>query len=120
MATRKANTGFEQGKFDVPSIPDYVVAELRYDSGLAVARRGGIVAPSAAAEAPARALNEVLAAFEIDRVAPQFDMPERVLATRASAVTGARASVSSDYAQSGFVQIVPKRGRDAKAIARAS
>jgi hypothetical protein len=118
MATRRKNAGFEQGRFEVPDLPDYVVAELRYDSGLVVAARGGIAAPAAAVEPAARTLNEALAGFDLARVAPQFELPQRVLATRARAVTAARATVSSDYARSGFVQIVPKRGHDAKAIVR--
>lgn len=117
MATRKKTAGFAQGRFDVPEAPDYVVAELRYDSGVAIATRAA-AAPLAGSEAPARSLNEVLAGFDLERVAPQFELSPKVLASRATAIAGARAKVDSDYARSGFLQVVPKRGQDAKAMAR--
>ncbi|MBL8324219.1 MAG: S8 family serine peptidase [Rubrivivax sp.] len=117
MASRNTRTpGFQLGEFHAPDVPDYVVAELRYDSGLVVTR-GGIAAPSAASEARGRGLNETLAAFDLERVGPHFELPQRVLATRSRAVTRSRERVSAGYAQSGFVQVVPKRGKDAKAIA---
>lgn len=118
MATRKKKSaGFEQGRFDLPDVPDYVVAELRYDSGVVIASRAA-AAPLVGSEEPARSLNEILAGFDLERVAPHFLLPQRVLATRAHAVTSARAKVDSDYARSGFIQVVPKRGQDVKAIAR--
>jgi hypothetical protein len=117
MATSKKDPGFTFGSYASAEIPDYVVAELRYDSGLVVTPSQGIAAPSAAAEAPARSVNKVLAAFDLLRVTPHFGLKEKLLATRASAVTSPRASVSADYAQSGVLQIVPKSGKDARAIA---
>jgi len=117
MATRRKTPGFALGKFDVADVPDYVVAELRYDSGVVISAQRGIVAPSAEAEAPARSLNNLLAGFDLERVVPHFGLKENVLATRAAAVTSPRASVSAEFAHSGFLQIVPKRGKDAKAIA---
>jgi subtilisin family serine protease len=117
MATRKHSPGFIFGSYSSADIPDYVVAELRYDSGLVVSPTRGIAAPSAAAEAPARSLNKILAGFDLARVTPHFGLKEKVLATRAAAVASPQARVTADYAQSGFVQIVPKSAKDAKAIA---
>ncbi len=116
MPKRTVNKGFELGKFDAPDIPDYVVAELRYDSRLVVERAGRISAP-VSAESGANAFNEILSGFDLERVAPHFEMPAKKLAARASAVTSPRAKVSADFAQSGFVQIVPKHAKDAARIA---
>lgn len=117
MAKSKKEPGFTFGSYSSTDIPDYVVAELRYDSGLVVTPTQGIAAPSAAAEAPARSLNKVLAGFDLERVVSHFGLKEKVLATRAAAVTSPTARVSADFAQSGVMQIVPKHGKDAKAIA---
>ncbi|MGE5794102.1 MAG: hypothetical protein ACM36B_15505, partial [Bacteroidota bacterium] len=113
MARRRK--GFVTADYDYPKAPDYVIAELRYDSRVAVSRRGRFGAPAAAAPA-ARALNEVLGAFDIKRVGAHFDLPERKLAARAAGLP-ARAKPTADFAQSGFVQIVPRKPKDAPRIA---
>ena len=113
---RRRTAGFAAGRFEVPKVPDYVVAELRYDSRVAVsAARGRFEAP-AAAEGTARGLNELLAGFRIKRVASHFGMSERKLAARA-APPGARARMTADFAQGGVVQIVPRDAKDAARIA---
>lgn len=120
MATRKPSRrspGLTPPGVSPVDVPDYVVAELRYDSGLVVTPAEGIAAPSAAAEAPAGSLNKVLAAFDVARVVPHFGLPKKALAMRANAVTSARAKVSADFAQGGVMQIVPRKGKDAKALA---
>ena len=109
MATRKKDAGFTFGSHASTDIPDYVVAELRHNSGV-------VVTPTQGIAAPARALIKVLAGFDLGRVVPQFGLKERVLATRAAAVMSPRASVGADYAQSGVMQIVSKNGKDAAAI----
>jgi subtilisin family serine protease len=113
MARRKP--GFAAADYDYPQAADYVIAELKYDSRVAVSTRGRFGAP-AAAEPQAEKLNEVLGAFDVKRVAPHFDMAERKLAARASGFRG-RARPSADYAQAGFVQIVPRRPKDAPRLA---
>jgi len=120
MATRKSSRKVSPGLLPhgigPVDIPDYVVAELRYDSGLVLTPSSGIAAPSAAAEAPARKLNELLAGFELDRVVSHFGLADKVLARRAQAVTSTRAKVDAPFAQGGVVQILPRQGKDAKAL----
>jgi subtilisin family serine protease len=113
---RRRTAGFAAGKFEAPKVPDYVVAELRYDSRVAVsAARGRFEAP-AAAEATARGLNEVLAGFRVKRVASHFGLSERKLAARATPLR-ARVRPSAEFAQGGVVQVVPRDSRDAARIA---
>ena len=115
MARRRKSPGFASADYAYPKAPDYVIAELRYDSRVVVARRGRFAA-AAAAEPAARVLNEALGAFDIKRVGAHFDLAERKLATRAAGLP-ARARPTADFAQSGFVQIVPRRPKDAPRIA---
>lgn len=118
MARKKQDRrGYTQADYSIPGAPDYVIAELRYESGIVVSSADGFRAAEAAMPDATR-LNDVLAEFDIRRVAPHFELPQRTLATRADAITAKRAKVSSEYAQSGFVQIVPKKSQDAAAIAR--
>ena len=65
MATRKKDAGFTFGSHASTDIPDYVVAELRHDSEV-------VVTPTQGIAAPARALNKVLAGFDLVRVVPQI------------------------------------------------
>lgn len=114
MAKKQAAAGYTSADYGKPECSDYVVAELRYDSQVAVASRGHFAAPSAAS-ASADGLNSILERFDLERVAPHFKLPAKVLATRAVATPSD--DVSSDFAQSGFVQIVPKKARDCARIA---
>lgn len=109
--------GYSQADYSLPKAPDYVIAELRYDSGIAVTRASGFRAAEASMPDATR-LNDVLAGFDIQRVTPHFEVTQRVLADRASAITARRAKVSSEYVEGGFVQIVPKKSKDAPALAR--
>lgn len=108
--------GYTQADYSIDA-PDYVIAELRYDSGIAVTSASGFRAAEESMS-DATQLNNVLAGFKVRRVAPHFELPPRVLAERAAAVRSARAKVSSDYAKGGFVQIVPEKSADAAAIAK--
>lgn len=117
-SSRKSSAGFVQPGIASADVPDYVVAELRYDSGLVLTAANGVAAPSAAVEAPARELNQLLGGFELQRVVPHFGLPAKLLARRSAAVSSARAKVSADYAQGGVMQIVPRKGQDAKALAK--
>ena len=115
MATKKASPGFIQDDYDVPKIPDYVIAELRYDSSVVIATEGKFEAPAAAA-AKADALNKILGAFSIKRFASHFDLPQKKLAARAKAVTAPDAKVNAEFAHGGFVQIVPEKSTDAVVV----
>ena len=72
-----------------PSTPDYVIAELRYDSGVVITPDARFAAP-AQAETKAAGLHDTLAAFDVKRVTPHFAMPKTKLAARARARVDAR------------------------------
>jgi subtilisin family serine protease len=115
MKKKLKGPGFQLGEFHVPEIPDYVIAELRYDSSVAIERSGRLVAPPAA-EANANEINQILGRFALKRVGPHFDLPQKKLASRTRGITAPKAKVSADYAQGGFVQIVPENLKDAARI----
>jgi subtilisin family serine protease len=91
-----------------------VIAELKYESRVAVSKARGFQAP-AAAEKQAKRLNEILASFDVKRVAPHFEMSGRQLAARTTAMPPGK--VTADYAQSGFAQIVLRNPKRAPALA---
>jgi subtilisin family serine protease len=113
---KRKEPGFVPEDVEAPDVKDYVIAELRYDSNIAIEPAGRFGAPAKAAK-HADKLNALLAGFDLERVVPHFAMPSKALAARATAVPMAKAKVSADYAQSGFVQIVPKNRKDAARLA---
>ena len=126
-SSARGSAGFVSGQVDTSRIPDYVVAELRYESPVAYSARG-FRAPVEGRDQSA-ALNDVLARFDIASIESQFGMTgaevrDRVeVAAGLPAEPGARALASrgagTEFRQSGFVQIVPRRSADAKKIAEA-
>ena len=126
-STARGSAGFVSGQFDAHRIPDYVVAELRYESPVAYSA-AGFRAPAEGRDQATR-LNEVLERFDIQSIGSQFgmkaaDVRDRVdVAATLPPEPGARALVThgadAAFRQSGFVQIVPKRSADAKRIAEA-
>lgn len=119
MARKPGGRIFRTADYTVKAATDYVIAELRYDSSVVIKAkgRGGFAGP-AVAETRAVALNEVLAGFDIRRVGSHFDMPEAKLAQRGTPLTAAKPRVSADYVHAGFVQVVPRRPKDAIPIAQ--
>lgn len=125
-ATR-GSAGFVSGDFEATRARDYVVAELRYESPVAYSA-SGFRATGAARDQSSR-LNAVLERFDIASIGSQFGMKaaevrDRMdLAAALPAEPSARALAShgagTEFRQSGFVQIVPKRSADAKKIAEA-
>lgn len=123
----RGTPGFIGGDFAAPNTPDYVVAELRYESPLVYSARG--FAAPAADRAPAERLNDVLERFDITTIRSQFGMSAAAVRRRVptaealpadpSAATLDRHGVDAAFRQSGFVQIVPKRSADAKKVAEA-
>lgn len=100
-----------------PETPDYVVAELRYDSRVAFSA-SKFEGPSEA-ETQVGALNKVLEEFRVKKFRSHFgkkasEIRQRVTATSAAVV----APVTADFAQSGFVQIVPEKPDEAPDLAR--
>ncbi len=115
-AKKPPSPGYTQDDFTVPELPDYVIAELRYDSSVVVAPEGKFTAPAAALP-KANALNQILAAFAVKSFVSHFALPEKKLAARAKAVTGKDPKVSADFAHGGFVQIVVEKPKDAPKLA---
>ena len=119
--------GYVSTRLEEPDATDYVVVELRYESpvGLSGAR---FFAP-AAAEPQAESLNSVLEKFDVAAVRPHFPIkPQRMRERVTVAATlppephpedFEDRGMDAEFIHSGFVQVVPKNGRDAKKIASA-
>src|SRR6185295_7789731 len=69
-ARKTERRGFTKGVFHTPDIPDYVVAELRYESPVVYTRSR--FAASAEAKSEAEGLNQVLSRFEIAAIRNHF------------------------------------------------
>jgi subtilisin family serine protease len=119
--------GFTIAQFERPDIPDYVVAELRYESPVAYTT-SRFAAPAAGVHQADR-LNDVLAKFGIASIRSQFglkvpEVRERVdlaaaLPAEPSARILAAKGADAGFRQAGFVQIVPKRAAECKKLAAA-
>ncbi len=122
----QTSQGYVSTEFEMPEAPDYVIAELRYESPVAFTTTR--FAAPAAAEPQAAALNRVLSKYDIAAVRSHFgkkisEVRERIevagtLATAARAAAFADKGLDADFIQSGFVQIVPKKSSDAGKLAR--
>lgn len=119
--------GFTVAEFKTPGVRDYVVAELRYESPVAFTASG--FSARAEARTDAGKLNDVLEKFDIASVRSQFGMKVSEARARmelASALPSepsvrvlAAKGADTEFRQSGFVQIVPKREQDCKKLAAA-
>lgn len=124
---RMTKAGFLSAEVPEMAPPDYVVAELRYESPVAFAA-ARFTGPKAA-RSDAGALNDVLARFDIASLRSHFGLSAGAIRERvavaatlpkeppASAVARKGVDVAQ-FVQSGVVQIVPKRGQDAAKLAR--
>jgi subtilisin family serine protease len=123
----KTKAGFVSTATDDADLPDYVVVELRYEAPVAFSAKR--FAAPAAAEPLADSLNEVLSKFEIKSMRSQFHLPADVIRSRVEVAATlpsepqpsrfAKRGMDTDFIQSGFVQVVPKSGADAKKIVTA-
>ncbi len=119
--------GFTIEHFETPGIPDYVVAELRYESPVAYTT-SRFVAPSAGASQAGR-LNDVLAKFDVASMRSQYGFKGAAVRSRLSLAAALPAQPSAkildakgagaEFRQSGFVQIVPKRAEDCRKLVAA-
>jgi subtilisin family serine protease len=117
--------GFVSAPVAEADVPDYVVAELRYESPVAFTRSKFVAPESAAPQADS--LNQVLEKFDIAAVRSHFGLAAETVRARpetasrlpaaATAARFARRGLDSTFIQSGFVQVVPRRGQDARRIA---
>jgi subtilisin family serine protease len=123
----RSRAGFVSTATTAADIPDYVVVELRYEAPVAFSAKR--FAAPAAAEPQADSLNEALSKFDIKSVRSQFHLPADTIKARVEVAATlpsepepkrfARKGMDTDFIQSGFVQIVPKSGADARKIATA-
>lgn len=123
----KTRAGFVSTTTADADIPDYVVVELRYEAPVAFSARR--FAAPAAAEPQADSLNEVLSKFDIQSMRSQFHLPADTIRSRVEVAATlpsepqparfAKRGMDADFIQSGFVQVVPKSGADAKKIVTA-
>jgi Subtilase family len=118
MPASKSDAGFLQSAYASPKTPDYVIAEMRYDSRIAVSRSGRFEALESRSADVTR-LHDILASFRVARIAPHFDLPATTLAKRITAAPSrAEAKVSAEFAHGGFVQVVPRNPQDCAKLAQ--
>ena len=122
---QKTKQGFVGTKFEAPDIPDYVVVELRYESP--VAYTASKFAGPAAAAPQADVLNHVLAKYDIATLRSHFGLKPTEVRARVEVAAMlppepnpmkfAKKGMDTEFIQSGFVQVVPKKNSDVKKIA---
>src|ERR1041384_3524209 len=123
----KTKAGFVMSEFETPDVPDYVIAELKYESPVAF-NTMKFAAP-AAAKPEAESLNQILDKFEIKKMGSHFHMKIEEVKSRIEVANALPAEpeikkykakgADEDFLKSGFVQIIPKKDSDAKKIAQA-
>ena len=124
---KKTSAGFVPAAISDADISDYVVVELRYEAPVAFSA-SGFAAP-AAAEPQADSLNRILEKFDIKTVRSHFQLPQTAIKSRVEVAATlppepdpkrfAKRGMDTDFIQSGFAQVVPKAGADARKIAAA-
>ena len=123
----KTTAGFVSSQIEPVDVPDYVIVELRYEAPVAFTA-ARFAAPATAAP-QADALNEVLARFDIKALRPHFKLPADALENRVAVAASlpsepqpkrlANRGVGTEFIQSSFVQVVPKKSGDAAKVADA-
>lgn len=102
-----------------PDTPDYVIAELSYDSRVSYSARG-FQGPSEA-EPAVGSLNRIIEDVPTTRFESHLEAEPSSIRKRAAlaprSLDQLRAAERSGFAHGGFVQIVPKRGNDAWPLA---
>jgi hypothetical protein len=117
MPKKKADPGYVSPGIQAPKGPDYVVVELRHDSRIAYSTTG--FSGPAEVRRPTEELNKILSSFNVKRVTSHFAMKATDIRRRIDAAPPSlRQPVSGDFAKSGFVQVVPRRSKDAESLAK--
>lgn len=115
---KKKSAGFMQTSVS-PVGPEYVVVELQHDSQVAYSATKRCFEAPEATRKKADSMNKVLEKFRIKRFTSHFRMKHRDIRKRAvAAPPSLREPVSAEFAQAGFVQIVPENARDCSRLAR--
>jgi hypothetical protein len=116
MTESEAGFAPEVGEVDAP---DYVVAELGYESRVAYSARG-FQGPTEVADQVA-SLNDTIAGVRAASIDSHFGASRTAVRARSTTAPASLRSLAAadrgSFAQSGFVQIVPKRGQDAAGLA---
>ena len=123
---RDTKAGFISAGIAAPDVPDYVVVELRYESPVAYSR-SRFSAPAAAAP-QADTLNDVLAKYDIETMRSHFGLSAESVKSRIEVAATlpsepepkkfAKKGMDTEFIQSSFVEVVPKKSSDAAKIAR--
>jgi len=109
--TKAKDSGFLNPQIRPRKLPPYVIAELRHDSQVSFAP-SGFDGPTAVKRTYGN-MNRILEDFKVKRVESQFDMRESQIRLRSTAApTSLKQSVDADFAQAGFVRIVPRSAKD--------
>jgi hypothetical protein len=124
---KETKAGVVDASIGEVDFPDYVVAELRYESPVAFTP-AGFGAP-AASEDQASKLNSVLSKFDIASLCSHFGLKANVVKSRVAVASTlpeapnpakfADKGMDANFIQSGFVQIVPKNSKDVNKLAKA-
>ena len=124
---RMTSHGFVSADVEEPP-PEYVIAELRYEAP--VAFTGAKFAAAAAGKDQAEALNAVLARHSVAALRPHFPVGRAAVRERAAVAAALPPGAStkavankaddlSEFIQSGFVQVIPKKGESPAKLAAA-
>jgi subtilisin family serine protease len=109
--SQSSKAGYVNPQIIGPKGPDYITVEMRHDSRVAFSPTGFVAA--AAVEPAATELNDILGKFNVKSFGSLFGMRERQIRQRVTAAPSSlKEAVSAEFAQSGFLQILPRRDRD--------
>ncbi len=98
--------GYSSGEYSLPNTRDYVVAELRYDSGIALLPSVETLTSAAVNTRNRNELNEILSGFSVKRVEPLFPLGNDEYDRRAEeALPASMPAPDSEFALAGFVRI---------------
>ena len=112
-----SEAGFVNPGIAEPKGPDYVIVEMRHDSRVAYSAAG--FQATADVEPAASQLIRTLEHFDVRRVGSLFGMAARQIRGRVTAAPPSLdVAVSAEFAQSGFLQIIPRRDEDAAQLAK--
>ena len=114
---RRVDPGYLVARPEPAKTPDYVVCELQHTSK--VAYTASQFEGPTEAETEIGKLNRLLDSFGVKAVQSHFASARREIRDRAvSAPRSLRQRVSAEFAQSGFVQLKPRRAGDVDALVR--
>ena len=120
MAGKRApvsKAGFVNPGLSEPRARDYVTVELRHDSRVGYSS-AGFSAPSDS-ERFGTQLNRILERFNVRKVTSLMGMRDRQIRRRVTAAPASlREPVTAEFAHSGFVEILPRRNKDAASLAK--